>query len=337
MTNIDNLVRPNIISLKAYSSARDEYSGLSNTMLDANESPYGAFNRYPDPKQLEIRQLLAELNGLEINKICLGNGSDELIDLVIRIFCRPGKDNIIICPPTYGMYEVCAAINDVNIISIPLTREFQLDFDKILKNQAKVIFICSPNNPTGNCMNNLEQLISNFEGIVFVDEAYIDFSPDNSVIHLINKYNNLIVCRTFSKAFAMAGLRVGAVFSDPAIIDLFFKIKPPYNINQLSQNELLINLKNYDQFKIWVKLILKEKTRLTNYLSKCSFVKTIYPSDANFILVEFIDAHIMYNYLKAKGIIVRNRSNEVDNCLRITIGSEIQNDNLITAFKNYIV
>jgi len=335
MVNIENLVRSNIRALKPYSSARQEYDGSAGIFLDANESPYGVLNRYPDPLQLLVRNKLSQLKGVSIDQLCLGNGSDEVIDLIIRIFCEPQMDKVIICPPTYGMYEVCAGINNVEVIYSPLLKDFQPDVESILSNKAKVLFLCSPNNPTGNCLNRIEEILLKFEGIVFIDEAYIDFCKDRSLLCLIEKYPNLIISQTFSKAWGHAGLRVGVAYADKKIIDLILKVKPPYNINELSQQHLLNSLNDIENYERNIQSVLIEKQRLFIELNKVDGIENVYPSDANFLLIRVKDADDLYNYLLRRGIVVRNRNSIISNCVRITIGSPNENTELIDALKIY--
>jgi len=335
MFDIEKIVRPNILKLKPYSSARHEFEGRSGIFLDANENPYGIHNRYPDPTQIEVRTLISKKKNIAIENICLGNGSDEVIDLAVRIFCEPQKDKVIICPPTYGMYEVVAAINELEVIHIPLLNGFQPDVSKIFATEAKMLFLCSPNNPTGNCLNGIEQIIQNFKGIVFVDEAYIDFCKEKSLIQLIHTYPNLIISQTFSKAYGLAGIRIGAAFANTKIIDLFYKIKPPYNINELSQNQLIKSLSDYKIFEENLENILVQKTRLIAALKDVEMVKCIYPSDANFILLEVIDADDLYQFLLTHNVIIRNRNSVIPNCIRITIGNEDEITQLINAIKLY--
>jgi histidinol-phosphate aminotransferase len=326
-------IRENILALHPYSSARDEFSGDNGIFLDANENPFGNLNRYPDPYQRKLKQNLSKFKNIETDKIFIGNGSDEVIDLAFRVFCEPKKDKIIICPPTYGMYEVSANINNVEIIKIPLLENFQLDIDNILKQKAKVLFICSPNNPTGNNLQNIEKLIENFDGIVFVDEAYIDFSSKKSLIEKIKNYQNLIVSQTFSKAWGLAAARVGVAYSNPEIINVFNKVKPPYNVSKLNQKAAIKALENKKEYLKNLENILDEKNNLIQKLSKNSLVKKIYPSDANFLLIEVSDANFVYEKLIEKKIIIRNRNAVIKNCVRITIGTKDENQQLIEELK----
>jgi histidinol-phosphate aminotransferase len=333
MFTLESKIRPNILSLKPYSSARDEFKGTDAVFLDANENPFGDLNRYPDPYQFLLKEKLAEIKQTEVQNIFIGNGSDEVIDLVFRIFCTPGKDKIIICPPTYGMYEVSANINDIEIISIPLNEEFELNVDEILKTPAKVLFICSPNNPTGNNLKNIDVLVENFDGIVFIDEAYIDFSEQESWINKINKYPNLIVSQTLSKAWGKAAIRVGTAYAHPSIIAYYNKVKPPYNVSKLNQIEALKTLERIDLFEKNKKSILEQRLLLISELKKLSFVEKIYPTDANFVLIKTHNANAIYDALIQANIVVRNRHSVVKNCLRITIGEDTENQKLIETLK----
>ncbi len=334
MFNLEKLVRKNILALQPYSSARDEYKGKDAIFLDANENPFGELNRYPDPKQLELKNKLSEIKNIAAENIFVGNGSDEVIDLAYRIFCEPGKDKALTFTPTYGMYDVSAGINDVELIKVPLTDNFQIDFDTVRNylqdENLKLIFICSPNNPTGNNINNIEKLIENFNGIVFIDEAYIDFSNAASFIKKIKQYPNIIISQTFSKAWGLAAARVGTAYASKAIIDLYNKVKPPYNVSKLNQDEALKTLLAVDDFENNKKIILEEREKLIINLSVLPIVKKIYPSDANFILVEVDDANKLYETLVEAKVITRNRNSVVKNCLRITVGSEEENERLLT-------
>ena len=345
--NIDKLVRKNIRTLKPYSSARSEYRGNAAIFIDANENSFGSpldenYNRYPDPLQWQLKQALAKIKGVPPQNIFVGNGSDEVIDLAYRIFCEPQKDNIIICPPTYGMYKVCANINDVESREVLLTKDFQLDVEGILSatdEHTKLIFICSPNNPTGNDLSrmDIEILLNNFSGIVIIDEAYINFSRQKTFIKELTEYENLIVMQTLSKAWGLAGLRLGLAFASLDIIDLFNKVKPPYNINASSQRLTLEALKNTAQVNEWIKEIVDQRNLIKQELSLFSFVKKVYESDANFLLVKVENANSLYQYLSEKKIVVRNRSKEAlcENCIRITIGTLEENKTLLEALKNY--
>lgn len=336
--DLQSLVRPNIWKLKPYSSARDEFQGSEGIFLDANENPYGTLNRYPDPRQKELKAALSELKDVPAENIFIGNGSDEVIDLTYRIFANSGKDSVLICPPTYGMYEVSANINDVKIVNIPLLSDFQLDMDAILEkinndSSIKIIFVCSPNNPTGNCLRNLKTLLDNFNGIVVIDEAYIDFCSDKTYVQKIFTYPNLIVMQTFSKAWALAGARVGVAFAQKEIIALFNKVKPPYNISKLNLEAALDAISMKYEKSESVSNIMNEREKLIDELKQLTIVRKIYPSDANFLLVEFSDANYTYNQLVDKSIITRNRHSQIENCIRITIGTPDENYKLMAELK----
>ena len=337
--NLENLVRPNILKLKPYSSARDEYKGSTGVFLDANENPFGNLNRYPDPYQKEVKEKLSTLKSIPVSQIFLGNGSDEVIDLVFRIFCTPGRDKALVFTPTYGMYEVSANINDTELLQLPLNSDFQIDKESILPflkdENLKLIFICSPNNPTGNSIENVDFILEKFNGIVFVDEAYIDFSTQKSWAEKLSQYPNLIISQTFSKARGLAAVRVGIAYSSPEIIALFNKTKPPYNVSQLNQEAALIALLDDKRYQSEIKTILGEKERLEKELLQLSVIKKIYPSDANFILVEVNDADGIYNNLVQQKIITRNRNSVIAGCIRITIGTTEENNQLIAALKTY--
>lgn len=337
---ISKLVRPNILKLVPYSSARSEFKGKAEIFLDANENPFETgLNRYPDPLQWKLKAAIGKLKGASVENIFLGNGSDEAIDLVVRIFCEPRQDHILILPPTYGMYQVSADIADVGVRSVSLTPDFQPDVETILATanaQSKILFICSPNNPTGNSveLERIRNLCARFQGIVVVDEAYIDFSEQPSCISLLPEFSNLIVLQTFSKAWGMAGIRLGMAFASEEIIHLFNKVKPPYNINQLTQQIALEALEtSQDDYQKMLSTLLSERDRLVKSLNELKFVEKIYPSDANFILAKMDDPNGTYRYLVEEGIIVRNR-NTVHLCegsLRITVGRPEENDALLNA------
>ncbi|TDQ25675.1 histidinol-phosphate transaminase [Tenacibaculum caenipelagi] len=337
--NLNKIIRPNIQKLKAYSSARDEFKGEAEVYLDANENPYGTLNRYPDPQQIKIKELLSEIKSVDKNQIFIGNGSDEIIDLAFRIFCEPGKDKALTFIPSYGMYSVSAAINDVSLIELPLTEDFQIDINSLETylgdENLKLIFICSPNNPTGNCFEDkvIQYILRKFKGIVIIDEAYIDFSTKESYISLLSNYPNLIISQTFSKAWGLAGVRVGVAYADSKIIEVYNKVKPPYNISTLNQEVILNKLNNLAQFEIEKNIIIDQKEKLEKQLQEIELVKKIYPSEANFLLIEVSNANEVYNQLVNQKIITRNRSNLVNNCLRITIGSEIENKRLLRALQ----
>lgn len=339
MFDIDKLVRDNVRSLVPYSCARDEFMGSQGIFMDANENPFGNLNRYPDPYQRELKSGISRIKGIDENKIFLGNGSDEIIDLIFRIFCNPGSDKALIFTPTYGMYEVSAAINNVTVIKIPLDENFQISVDNVkpwLSDKSlKLIFICSPNNPTGNCMSipDIEEIISGFNGIVIIDEAYIDFTDKPSFINQVDKYPNLIVMQTFSKAMGLAAVRVGMAFTNPGIVRYFNKMKPPYNISTINQRAALQKLGKMGQSREQVNKIKKERERVSAKLRELSLTEKIYPTDANFILVKVKDADMIYKILVDNGIVVRNRNSVIKNCLRITIGKRDENNKLIEALK----
>ncbi|CAL2082996.1 Histidinol-phosphate aminotransferase [Tenacibaculum sp. 190524A02b] len=337
--DINSIIRPNIQRLKAYSSARDEFKGTAEVYLDANENPFGTLNRYPDPRQLKVKEKLATIKEVHTNQIFIGNGSDEVIDLAFRIFCEPGQDKALTFTPSYGMYNVSANINDVELLELPLNSEFQINIEDLKPyledEQLKLIFICSPNNPTGNCFESstIQYILENFNGMVIIDEAYIDFSERTSFIQQINTYPNLIVSQTFSKAWGLAGVRVGAAYANEFIIDLYNKVKPPYNVSTINQEAVLEALNNIGQFEINKNIILNEKGKLIEQLQEIALVKKIYPTEANFILIEVTNANTIYAKLVKQGIITRNRNNLVNNCLRITIGSVKENQQLISALQ----
>ncbi len=346
-SKLSALVRENIKNLQPYSSARNEFKGNASIFLDANENAFGSpftesYNRYPDPLQWQLKFELAKIKGVPAENIFIGNGSDEVIDLAFRIFCTPQKDNVIVCPPTYGMYQVSANINDVETKKVNLTPDFQLDVEGIINatdSNTKILFICSPNNPTGNNMNrkDVEWLLNNFPGIIIIDEAYINFSKQKTFIQELTEYPNLIVMQTLSKAWGLAALRIGMCFASMDIIDIFNKVKPPYNINQASQQIAQDALKETAVVNNWIKDIVQQKEILINALNTFPFVKKIFPSDSNFILVKVTDADALYQYLTQNKIVVRNRTKELhcNNCLRITIGTAEENNILLTTLKNY--
>jgi len=344
LMNLDKFLRTNIKALKPYSSARDEFSGEADIYLDANENPFNApYNRYPDPMQLAVKEKIATIKNIASEKIFLGNGSDEAIDLVFRAFCEPGIDNVVTIDPTYGMYQVAADINNVEVRKVKLNDDFGFRAQNLLDAAniyTKVLFICSPNNPTGNLLDQSEiiKLITGFDGLVVVDEAYIDFSPESSLLPELDKYENLIVLQTFSKAWGLAGIRLGMAFANPEIIHIFNKIKYPYNINILTQKKALELLELLPEKEEWVKTIVEERDKMVRKLFKLSFVQVVYPSDANFILVKMHDARGIYEFLKEQKIIVRDRSKIVlcDDCLRITIGSPKENKKLRKVLKELI-
>ena len=340
MYNLENIVRKNILNLLPYSSARNEFSGKNGIFLDANENPFGTLNRYPDPYQKELKQVLSTYKSVPPENIFIGNGSDEVIDLAFRIFCNPGKDAALTFSPTYGMYDVSAAINEAQLIKLPLNHSFQINFEEFENTlnfpNLKLIFICSPNNPTGNSIENIERILQKFSGIVLVDEAYIDFSKQESLLSKLNQYPNLIVSQTFSKAWGLAAARVGIAYASELIISIFNKVKPPYNVSKLNQDAAIDALKNELIFEKNKNTIIDQKVWLEQKLSELPIIKKIYPSDANFILVETSDANAIYKQLVDQHVITRNRNNIVKNCIRITVGSENENQQMINALKNVI-
>ena len=345
--DLQKLLRPHINKIKPYSSARDEYSGKAGIFLDANENPYGSlaagnFNRYPDPYQLDIKMKLAEVKDVPANQIFLGNGSDEAIDLLMRAFCNPGQDNIILLPPTYGMYEVSAGINDIAIKRVNLSTDYQLRPEAILAavdERTKIIFICSPNNPSGNKVrrSDIYEILNNFNGIVVVDEAYIDFSDEPSFTTELTNYPNLLVMQTFSKAWGLASLRLGMAYASKEIIKILNLIKPPYNISGLTQEKVLEALDNASAIQRIVEDTLAERAFLKTELEKFPFVSTIYPSHANFLLIKTEGARKIYEYLIEQTIIIRDRSKVVlcEDCLRISVGTRTENEALLKALVQY--
>ena len=339
--DINTLVRKNVLNMKPYSSARDEFHGEAEVFLDANENPYPSpYNRYPDPLQWKVKNKLAEIKEVKPGQIFLGNGSDEPIDLIIRAFCEPNQDSIMITEPTYGMYKVCAEVNAVNVQQVLLTPDFDLDLDAVPNTfdaTTKVIFLCSPNNPTGNVLSRSKilEVIKRFYGLVVIDEAYIDFTKSKSFINELKKYPNLIVLQTFSKAWGLAGLRLGMCYASEEIISILNKIKYPYNVNIRTQEIALVALENAYRKDIWVDEILKERGLLIKALQDLSMVEKIFPSDTNFLLVRVKDAQSTYQYLMDNRIIVRDRSrvNLCYNCLRITVGTPEENKRIIEALK----
>ena len=338
--NIDTLVRNNVKKMSSYSSARDDFKNENEKKLiylDANESPFdNGINRYPDNKHDELKKVVSGVKNVNVNQVVFGNGTDEILDLIVRVFCNPSEDKIITLPPTYGMYDVIAKTNGVENIEIPLKSDFSIDKNEILKlssKKTKILFLCSPNNPTGNSFdtNNLTDLIKSFKGIVVVDEAYIDFSSKQSLISLIEDNNNLIITQTMSKAYGMAGIRLGMGFSNEKIINYLNKIKPPYNINVLTERKALEELYKIDEIEKNISIVLDQRNLLVSCLEKLDFVEKIYKSDANFLLVKVDNADLRYNQLLENGIVVRNRSNQplCQNCLRITIGTKNENTSLI--------
>ena len=344
MKSLQELTRPNILALAPYSSARDEYSGHeAHVFLDANECPYNApLNRYPDPLQRELKELVARQKGVPADSIFLGNGSDEAIDLLYRCFCQPGADNVVAIEPTYGMYRVCADINDVEYRPVLLDDQFQLHADALLAacdDHTKLIWICSPNNPTGNSMQRDEVLrvIDAFQGIVVVDEAYSDFSRQRPFRSELAQHPNLVVLNTMSKAWASAAIRLGMAFASADIIAIFNKVKYPYNVNQLTQQQAMQRLKDTQDVERWLQLVLQERSRLMEAFRQLPICQQVYPTDANFFLARVTDAQAIYDYLVGRGVIVRNRTRVqlCNNCLRITIGTRSENDELLGALRQY--
>ena len=337
MFDLNNIIRPNIKALKPYSCARDEFKGEASVFLDANENPYNApYNRYPDPLQWSVKERISAIKGIAIESIFLGNGSDEPIDLMYRAFCEPRVDNVVAINPTYGMYEVCADINDVEYRKVELDEKFQFSAEKLLARadeHTKVMWLCSPNNPTGNLLdaNEIEKLLSSFKGIVVVDEAYIDFAETISFSQKLHQFPNLVVLQTFSKAWGSAAIRLGMAFASKEIICVLNKIKYPYNVNILTQRQALELMKGADQVTEWVKTLKSERIKLVDELQKLSIVSCTYPTDANFILTKVKDANATYQHLVEKGIIVRNRNSVklCGNCLRITVGTPEENKILL--------
>ncbi|HMQ43024.1 MAG TPA: histidinol-phosphate transaminase [Mariniflexile sp.] len=339
--NIQNLIRPTIKALKPYSSARDEFQGVTDNMvfLDANENPFeNGVNRYPDPHQIKLKAILSEIKGVSAKNILLGNGSDEVLDLIFRAFCEPNQDNIVILPPTYGMYEVLANLNAIGIKKVNLDADFQPKVEEILNTadaNSKLLFICSPNNPSGNSFTSeaIETLVRNFKGIVVIDEAYIDFSDAESWVSKFDQYPNLIVSQTLSKAYAMAGIRLGICYASTEIITVLNTIKPPYNINELTQKKAIELLNFKDLATNQIADILKERTALISELKSIRYISKIYPTDANFVLVKVDDANKRYNQLIEKGIVIRNRTTQTgcENTLRLTVGTPKENEILIKA------
>jgi len=345
--NLNNLIRPNVLHMKAYSSARDEFKGAASVFLDANENNLGSlagdnYNRYPDPHQKQLKARIAEVKGVLPEQIFLGNGSDEAIDLLFRMVCRPGQDAMLHLPPTYGMYEVSANLNDVALEAVQLTPDFQVPVEELLaqvKPNTKIIFICSPNNPTGNAIeaSRIEQVLRNFNGLVVLDEAYIDFSDSPSWTRRLAEFPNLVVLQTFSKAWGMAGLRLGLAFASEELIAVLDKIKPPYNINEATQELALKALSRTEALKDMVEEIVQERTLLMQMLPKLPTVEKVFPSDANFILVKVKDANGLYNYLLGEGIVVRNRSSlpGCAGCLRISVGTLEENQKLLQSIAEF--
>lgn len=345
--DLERLVRKNIRNLKPYSSARSEFAGAAEVFLDANENAFGSpagngYNRYPDPLQTALKQRLAAIKSVDASQIFVGNGSDEAIDLLFRIFCEPGRDETIICPPTYGMYRVSADINDIAVREMRLTNEFELDVAAILagiSERTKLIFICSPNNPTGNLMRreSIVEIAEKFNGILVVDEAYIDFAVEPSMAAELDRLPNLVVLQTFSKAWGMAGLRVGLAFAGPEIIDLMNRVKPPYNVSGIAQRAVIDALSDPECVDQWIEMALGQRAMLAEGLARLRFVETVCPSEANFILVKVADANAVYRFLLEERVVIRNRSNveRCKGCLRITVGTAEENARLMDALMKY--
>ena len=340
---IKDLIRENIKSLEAYSSARDEFKAMSSELvfIDANENPFDTgLNRYPDPQQTLVKEALSKLKGISEEQILLGNGSDEVLDLIFRVFCEPREDNVIVLPPTYGMYEVLANTNAIELVKIPLVENFQPNVKEIIKGQdakTKLLFLCSPNNPTANSFdaNKIETLIKEFNGIVVIDEAYIDFSIEDSWLCRLDEFPNLMVTQTLSKAYGLASIRLGICYASKEIISILNKIKPPYNVNQLTQDVALQSLFNQEKVKNEIAIIISERNQLIRDLQNVEIVEKVYPSDANFLLVQVDDATLRYKQLVKLGIIARNRTTQIlcDNCLRFTVGTPDENKKLINTLK----
>jgi histidinol-phosphate aminotransferase len=347
MFSLNTLIRPHILTMKPYSSARDEYSGREGVFLDANENSLGSttnvdFTRYPDPMQADVKAKMEPIFGVNSKNIFLGNGSDEPIDLLFRAFCRPTIDNVILLPPTYGMYKVSAILNEIEMRIVPLTVDFQLDTKNILKNidsNTKLIFICSPNNPTGNLINNEDiiKIIKNFNGLVILDQAYADFAPEGDFTKQLAEYQNLVILKTFSKAWGLAALRLGMAFASEEIISILNKIKPPYNINQITQNQAIEALENAGRKNNFVENLNELKKDLVEQLNNFEIIEKILPSNTNYLLVKFKNAKQVFNYLIENKVIVRDRSSEIncENCLRITVGTTFENKRLISLLETF--
>ncbi len=340
--NFNNLIRDNITTLKPYSSARDEFYANVGVFLDANENPFGVYNRYPDPYQKLLKNEISNLKKIDSQQIFLGNGSDEIIDVLMRIFAEPKIDKILVFNPTYGMYEVSANINNVEVLSFSLNQNFQIDFtpalEKTLQDEKlKMIFICSPNNPTGNTIaeDSIFKILNNYKGIVVIDEAYQDFSNKASWISEIHNFPQLVVMQTFSKAWGLAGLRVGMAFAQKDLIHYMNKVKPPYNISTLNQMEALQSLQNIETIEIQMNVIQEQRNFLEKELKNFSFVKKVYPSEANFLLMEVENADQLYQYLVAEKLIIRNRNKVVKNCVRITVGNSLENKKLLETLNRF--
>ncbi|PHX74261.1 MAG: histidinol-phosphate transaminase [Chitinophagaceae bacterium] len=347
MFNLGSIVRKNIKVLKPYSTARDEFKGEATIFLDANENSIGSptlkwYNRYPDPFQLKVKEKISSIKQVSIENIFIGHGSDEAIDVIYRCFCEPGQDQVIICPPTYGMYEVSANINNIDLKRVPLTQEFQLDLpalEEAIEINTKIIWICSPNNPSGNSLNraDIEMVLNNFDGIVVIDEAYINFSRQRSFVSDLKEYPNLIVMQTLSKAWGLAALRLGMAFASTEIVGYMNKVKPPYNISQPVQTIALEALEEIGQVNDMIIFLVEARKQLEVDLLELDQVQKVYPSDANFLLVQFSDAKKMYQHLLGLGIVARDRSNVLlcEECLRITVGTEKENESLLSAISTF--
>lgn len=340
---IQSVTRDNILKMHPYSSARDEFQGNASVLLDANENPFNnPYNRYPDPHQRELKGQISAITGMSVDSIFLGNGSDEAIDLLIRAFCEPGKSNVISIDPSYGMYEVCAQVNNVEFRKVSLDNDFSLNPEALLNAsdaESRIIFLCSPNNPTSNLLeySSMLKVVNGFNGLVVIDEAYIDFASFKGMLKDIDENNNLVILRTFSKAWGMAAIRLGMAFADKEIISILDKIKYPYNISLLTQDIMSKRLSASDYTKDWVSMIISQRDKLAKQLAQFGFILRVFPSDANFLLVRFVNAREVYNFLRDNGIIVRDRSrvNLCDECLRITVGSEDENSKLLQILKQY--
>ncbi len=344
LNDIQKLIRPSILNLKAYSSARHNFNKEASVFLDANENPFdNGINRYPDPFQRDLKKRISLLKQQPVENIFIGNGSDEALDVIVRSFCEPKEDNIIICPPTYGMYKVTADIHNVSVLEVPLNENFEVDVTQILETaneHSKLLILCSPNNPTGNSIdfNTLRQIAENFKGIIIIDEAYIDFSTNASALKCLTEFPQIIVMQTLSKAWGMAGLRIGMAFAAPEIISVLNKVKPPYNINVLSQKYAIKQLKNTDLLKKNIEQIKLQREKLYDFLKTCEWVENVFKSDANFIIARFKNAQYIYTKLIQKGIVVRNQTHQTlcDNCLRISIGTPKENEILMKTLKTQL-
>ncbi len=338
---LEDLIRTNLKTLTTYSSARDEFSGTSSVFLDANENPFdNGVNRYPDPQQWELKERLSEIKNIPAKQMILGNGSDEIIDLLMRAFCQPSEDKVVFCKPSYGMYKVAAQINDLRIAELELDSSFQPDVKAILKNNdSKLLFLCSPNNPTGNLIDKsvLVRLLTEFKGIIVLDEAYIDFAADASMVKELNNYPNLVILQTLSKAWGMAGIRLGIGLASVEIIEVLNKIKPPYNINSLTQDKALELLSCEETYQEKINILLEERNSMLNELRGLSFVKKVFPSQANFVLIRVENANKLYDFLIERGIVIRNRTTVslLENCLRISIGTPAENQQLYKLLREY--